>query len=77
MKKVEIGTIFKVGDIIVSEDRDFRIILEIKGFAYKCMCLTHNSVKDIFNREFEFEVGTISEQPTNIVEKYYHYYQLT
>jgi len=75
-------TIFKAGDIIVSEDRDFRLVLKIiynkesSLTEYKCMDLTDNSFQDIFNRKFEFKVGTISEQPTSIVEKYYHYYQL-
>jgi hypothetical protein len=75
--------IFKKGDVIVSEDRKFRVILKVNENDYEFMHLSNNSFPaTIIGKGFPYqdiikmEIGDVGSQPQSIVEKHFHYFEL-
>jgi hypothetical protein len=73
---------FNVGDVVSSQDNKRRVILEVcavtKNFkvpTYKFMHLDYDNVNILSSGTLLIKRGEISEQPIDIMDKYFYLYQ--
>lgn len=80
-KKHLCPTAFRKGDIVVSEDRKFRLIMDIiEGdngcSSYKYLHLNDQKFKPCVGEEIKIKKLDTGIQPTSVVEQYFHLYRL-
>jgi len=72
-RSTEINHIFERGDMISnSSKKDVRLILKAEDRMYYFINLKSQYFKDIFGAPINIEKGSESNQPADIVEKYFY-----